>query len=439
MGGASTWQFAVHYPDRWFAANPGAGFSETPDFLKVFQQETLKPTWWEQRLWHWYDCTDWAINLRHCPTIAYSGEIDRQKQAADMMAKTLEGEGIELLHIIGPKTAHAIHASSKVEIEERMKALAKEGRESHPPSIEFTTYTLRYNRHSWLTIDGLREHWAKAHVSAQIWHPYKVSIQPDDGVTDLTVSFTSGQAAFIEKGVGEVQVEGFVFDQLPKPRSDRSFTFSVHRVGDEWRKGKRPLNGLRKSHGLQGPIDDAFLDRFIFVKPTGKPWHELSEKWSAAELERAIEHWRRHFRGIAQVKDDTAITPEDIASANLILWGDPSSNAVLKQIADKLPIGWTAEQITVGDQKFAGDKHALVAVYPNPLNPNRYVVLNSGFTFRDYAYLNNARQVPMLPDWAVIDLATPPNSIWPGKIADADFFDEAWQLKTSEERKKLNP
>src|SRR5262245_61246520 len=30
MGGASTWQFAVHYPDRWFAANPGAGFSETP-------------------------------------------------------------------------------------------------------------------------------------------------------------------------------------------------------------------------------------------------------------------------------------------------------------------------------------------------------------------------------------------------------------------------
>ena len=34
MGGAACWQFAVHYPDRWFAATPGAGFSETPEFLR---------------------------------------------------------------------------------------------------------------------------------------------------------------------------------------------------------------------------------------------------------------------------------------------------------------------------------------------------------------------------------------------------------------------
>ena len=40
-------------------------------------------------------------------------------------------------------------------------------------------------------------------------------------------------------------------------------------------------------------------------------------------------------------------------------------------------------------------------IYPNPLNPKQYVVLNSGFTFREYDYLNNARQVPKLPDWAV--------------------------------------
>ena len=39
MGGAACWQFAVHYADRWFAANPGAGFSETPEFLRFFQKE----------------------------------------------------------------------------------------------------------------------------------------------------------------------------------------------------------------------------------------------------------------------------------------------------------------------------------------------------------------------------------------------------------------
>ncbi len=89
MGGAAAWHFAVHYADRWFAANPGAGFSETPLFLDVFQKETLEPTWYERKLWHLYDCTDWAVNLRQCPTVAYSGDLDNQKQAADVMAEAM--------------------------------------------------------------------------------------------------------------------------------------------------------------------------------------------------------------------------------------------------------------------------------------------------------------------------------------------------------------
>src|ERR1043165_4639413 len=89
MGGAACWQFATHYAGLWAGAAPGAGFSETADFLKVFQNEPLKPTWYEQKLWHWYDSTDYALNLFNCPTVAYSGEIDKQKQAADLMAKAL--------------------------------------------------------------------------------------------------------------------------------------------------------------------------------------------------------------------------------------------------------------------------------------------------------------------------------------------------------------
>ena len=86
-GGAACWQFAVHYPSMWAAAAPGAGFAETADYLKVFQKGSVPPTWYEQKLWHLYDSTDYALNLFNCPTVAYSGEVDRQKQAADMMAR----------------------------------------------------------------------------------------------------------------------------------------------------------------------------------------------------------------------------------------------------------------------------------------------------------------------------------------------------------------
>jgi hypothetical protein len=39
-----------------------------------------------------------------CPTVAYSGEIDKQKQAADVMERALRGEQVDLMHIIGPQT-----------------------------------------------------------------------------------------------------------------------------------------------------------------------------------------------------------------------------------------------------------------------------------------------------------------------------------------------
>ena len=70
-----------------------------------------------------------------------------------------------------------------------------------------------------------------------------------------------------------------------------------------------------------------------------------------------------------------------------------------------------------------------VLISPNPLTPKKYVVLNSGFTFREYDYLNNARQVPKLPDWAILDVDQPTTSRLPAGIVDAGFFSERWQYE----------
>jgi hypothetical protein len=220
-------------------------------------------------------------------------------------------------------------------------------------------------------------------------------------------------------------------EPLPPLQSDRSWTCRLYRVPDgAWRVGAPPWNGaLRKRPGLQGPIDDALMDSFLFVSPGGRARHDLVETWTRAELDRAVSHWRRQMRGDVRVKPDRDVTDDDIAAHNLILWGDAASNAVIARIIDDLPIRWGEQQITVGEQSFDAATHAPVLIYPNPLNPSRYVVLNSSFTYRDYDYLNNARQTPKLPDWAVIDLREPPSSRRPGRIAAADFFDERWQIK----------
>ncbi len=432
MGGAACWQFAVHYASDWFAANPGAGFAETPEFLKFFQKEELHPTWWEQKLWHLYDCTDYCQNIAQCPTIAYSGEIDVQKQAADIMAQSLLREGMELTHIIGPKMGHRIDPASAKEIETRMADLARVGRRRVPQVIDFVTYTLKYNRQNWLKVTSLKEHWAESRVRASIHPTEKGDIWIfTKNVTGLEIEFGPGESPFRNLSIPpRIWIdEQIVAGPNPRPQTDGSYKVSLVRGEKGWEIGKLPEDQVRKRHDLQGPIDDAFMDSFVFVKPTGKSSHPEVQKWAEGELDRAIEHWRRHFRGHARVKNDTDITPEDIQNSQ-----SHSLGRSRKQQGDEPHRGQTADCLVgEGDCRRRGKlprrRSRPDRDCPEPLNPQRYVVLNSSFTFRDYAYLNNARQVPMLPDWAVIDLKTPPGNVWPGKVANAGFFDESWQLK----------
>jgi len=141
-----------------------------------------------------------------------------------------------------------------------------------------------------------------------------------------------------------------------------------------------------------------------------------------------MEHWRRQFRGDARVKDDSAVTDADIAAHNLVLWGDPASNKLLSRILEHLPVRWDSQSVRIGTVSFSAAQHVPALIYPNPLNPKKYVVLNSGFTFREYDYLNNARQVPKLPDFAIVDLNLPVSPRYPGGIATAGFFGERWEL-----------
>ncbi len=446
MGGAACWQFAVHYPGMWFAANPGAGFAETPEFLKVFQNETLAPTWYEQKLWRMYDCTGYAANLAFLPTVAYSGDMDKQKQAADIMEAALKAENLPLLHIIGPMTGHKIHPDAKIEIERTLSQWERLGppyalKSPLPPDGEwetieqFVTYTLRYNKSRYITIQGMQEHWEPARVVVQ------KSIKP--GVNQLRVK-TSNVTDFALKLYGFSELSSLTLSTIDDQQLPHSYAVgrgdlpvSFTRMDGKWQGDRRRVeefrqqSGLHKRPGLQGPIDDAFLDSFIFVKPTSTGLSPEVDAWVKAEFEHAVTHWRQQMRGDARVKLDTEITRADMQDANIVLWGDPQSNETLGILNAHLPILWnTAEKtLSVGAQSFDAATHVPLLIYPNPLAPHRYVVLNSSFTYREYDYLNNARQTPKLPDWAIVDIRTPPNSRFPGKVVAADFFDEQWKLK----------
>ena len=423
MGGASVWHFATHY-GIWAAAAPGAGFAETREFTHVAERGP-KPTWYEEKLWHLYDATDYAANLYQVPIVAYNGDKDPQREAADIMERYMAEEGLRLSRVWGPNTAHRYHPDSKVIISRLIDANADRGSTPFPKHVKFTTWTLAYNRMKWVTIDAMGREWDRARVDAEVGNDHTVSVQTSN-VTALTLDMGPGANLLDVESKPVVVIDGQKLN-VPGPLTDRSWTVHLLNNASQWAVGELDDKELRKRHGLQGPIDDAFMDSFLMVRPTGKPFSAGMGSWCAAEEQHAIREWRRQFRGEARVKDDTAVTDADIASSNLVLWGDPSSNQMLARIAAKLPVEWTAQGIAVGSQHYPANS-ALIMIYPNPLNPKRYVVLNSGHTFREVDNLNNARQVAKLPDFAIVDTSVPPDGYAPGKVLDAGFFGEKWQL-----------
>lgn len=430
MGGAAAWQFATHFAGLWCGANPGAGFSETPEFLRVFQNEDVDSApWYEKKLWRWYNATDYALNLFQCPTVAYSGELDKQKQAADIMEKALASEQMDLVHLIGPQTAHKIHPDTLVEIERRLEDIAAMGRDRCPPELHFATWTLRYDKMKWLRIDEMEEHWERTRIHANIVGYKHVQIKTN-GVTAFTIDMPAGHCTLPLLERAELQVDGQEF-AVSRPKSDRSWQVHLRKKEGKWGEVLKPFESasLVKRHGLQGPIDDAFMDSFLFVQPTGEFQNAETATWVNAERERASFEWRRQFRGDARSKKDVEVSEADIASNNLVLWGDPGSNSVLAKVLSKLPVQWSKETLVVNGKTYKGNAAVPVMIYPNPLNPERYVVINSSFTYREYDYLNNARQAPKLPDWAVIDSINGRDKRRAGVVLDAGFFNEAWQWK----------
>jgi predicted esterase len=419
MGGAGAWHLGAHYADRWCAVSPGAGFAETARYVKLTPDKY--PPMYEQLLWGCYDVPAYVRNLFNVPVVAYSGEKDKQIQAAQVMEEAFAAEGKMLRHLIGPGVEHKYNPETLKQLLSELAAFAQQGRNPQPLSVSLQTRTLRYGKLYWVEALGLEQHWRDSRVDAAV---------DADGVLTIATRNVTSLRVTPPKSIARVVVDGKAV-----PLSDSSLAAGKPlelswNESKAWSVGNLDGTGeksLRKRPGLQGPIDDAFLEPFLFIVPSGQSSNKLVEQWVQAELAHARDRWQAVCRGSVVVRRDDQVTAEDIASRHLVIWGDPSSNKLLARIADRLPIRWREGQLARGDQKWSADSHVPVLIYPNPENPSKYVVINSGLTFRESHDRTNSQQNPKLPDWAVLDVRQPADGQTAGKVVEAGFWNEQWR------------
>ena len=435
MGGAGAWNTGLHYPDRWAAVEAGAGFTDTKHYAKLDDAPA-----YQEATWHIYDAVDYALNIFDVPTVGYAGEDDKQLQASMNIREQLEKDGyrftpdglnwitsdLAAVFLVGPKTGHKFHPESKQRSDQFIQEALAKGRPT-PDHLRFVTYTTRYNRCFWLTVAALEKHYERTEVEAR---------RSADGTQlDITTRNIARLVLPDPTQGAQLTIDGTKL-RVEKHEHIAAAELVLDKQATGWRAQDvgcgtwdQPLP-LRKTHGRQGPIDDAFMDSFLCVRPTGTPTHRLAHNYALATLDLFTKEFAKWLRGDVRLKDDTAITAADIANHSLILFGDPTSNKLLARIADKLPLRWTKESITLAGKTFSAADHIPVLIYPNPLNPRRYVVLNSGHTFHEKDFRGtNALLFPRLGDYAVLQLTALPDGKTTNAVALAGLFDDQWSVK----------
>ena len=423
MGASGTWHLGLKHPDRFVALGPYCGYVDTREFSRTPLENFIKvgelPPHHEKTL-HMLDSVDWAANAGAVPAIACMGEKDVFFQAHVLMGKAMEKEGLTMVNLISPGTGHTIDPKTHAEQMSRIAAFAEKGMDRSPKHLRFVTWTLKYDRCHFFKVLGMEEHYRRAELEGTFVGDV-LELKEPKNVTRFAVQ---SQSRLKINGVEipiPIQKEAVsLHPTFGKKDGKWAFSGNLKIVTLE---GKRP--------GLQGPIDDAFTKPFLCVRGTGKPWNPAVQTWADANLKRFAYEWHRYFRGELPVKDDIAVTADDIKRCNLILFGDPGSNSLIARVLPKLPMKWTDEELAFGGKTYSATDHAPVMIQPNPLAPGRYVVLNGGHTFHEKELASlNYLLFPRLGDWAILKVgpSSPANPSEPlnETVVRAGFFDEQW-------------
>ncbi len=419
QGGEGAWHISLHHPDCFAAAEIGAGtVSRTAERPGVapYQLATLRI---------WENISQWALNIYNLPLAGHDGENDPGQLESSLRARAqLEKEGFpstgdpDYLHTQGApglwlQSKNTGHGTSPL-VRQRLDAFLKEygdKGQSSPDHIRFLTYTTRYNKDYWVSLDGLEKHYERAEVDAQRTSGGSSYDTKTKNLTRLVLRETDN--------AHEIKIDGQTIQVTP----GREITLSKN--GSAWAQVKNGAEtGLHKTHALQGPIDDAFLDPFLMVRPTGKPWSDQVNQQALRTMAHFDYMWGKFFRGHPFVKDDKDVTEADIAKYHLVLFGDPGSNKWIAAINGKLPFTWTQQAVTLGGKSYPAQENYPAMIYPNPLNRAKYVVLNTGLTIDDRGY-NGDYGTPLWGDYAIIKVkegATVPD------LVTAGLFDEDWKL-----------
>lgn len=210
---------------------------------------------------------------------------------------------------------------------------------------------------------------------------------------------------------------------------------------------------LEKRPEIEGPLMRALTERFVVAWGSAHAVQAVNDA-NQAEAQKFCDFWADiwnsgtyGFNSTLTPVDENDLTPADLAAANLVIFGSEESSALISDMASSpavpfnLPVRVLEDQITLDGNVFAVPDHGIWMVHPNPLAPDRLVVLGHYMSGRtaglyDMILWTHDSWPWRWPDYVVFDTSRPVRDEVSGGSArfTADqyvewgFFDQDWAV-----------
>jgi hypothetical protein len=420
MGGIGTAACALHYPDRFAAAEPLCGYHSY--FIRG-DMKGMRP--WEKFIAEERSNVLWAENGQYVPMYVVHGTKDLPEENSGVLIDrynelhySMKDEHPELGHNVWQTTYEDLKGA---------EWLLTNHRPLHPRSLRFKTPRTRWSDDAWLHVRELSASDAWGEVTARIDRGNVVyvathgvdalAVDRDPELVDdsMPVSVTVDQSKFVFQA-GEA--------------------IELHRDG-QWKAGPAVHPTPHKQGRVTGPIRDVLHEPILFV-------------WGAADPAQARAN-EEVARGWARVRAGVHVDYPVMSDAEFFAHGEPldneralflvgnaKSNRIVRELEPSFPIRVEGDEVIVGEKHIAAKDGApadrsqlgVAFIRPNPRRADRYVVVVEGVgplgTWRSLSLPD------MLPDFAVYDEDVGPARggllLGAGSLRSAGFFTTDWSL-----------
>lgn len=423
MGGIGAAGCALHYPDRFAAAEPLCGYQSY--FVRTdIAGRPLRS--WERFIAEQRSNVFWAENGLHLPLYIVHGTRDLPEENSGILIDRYEELHYDVEHE-HPELGHNVWQTTY----EHLKGahwLLSHRRSLHPRAVRFKTPSTRWADDAWVHVRELESSGAWGQVVARI-----------DDHNDLHVATRGVSALGLDRDTAAVD------DAMPVSVhvDGNALTFAagepieLHRVAGEasaWRAGPQTHLGPFKHGSVTGPIRDVFHEPITFVWGADDPAQATANEAVARKWARVSPGVRVEYPVMSDAEFLAAGEP--IASDRaLFLVGNAKSNRVLRAIEPDMPIRIDDGGVILGGSRLEPKTLELpqlgvAFIRPNPRRPDRYVVVVEGVgplgTWRSLSLPD------MLPDYVVFDedvaAARGKLTLGTATVRQAGFFDSSWGL-----------